>query len=48
LTMSFALQKLCHFMRSNLSILNLTAQAIAVLFASQEHFNGERTHGHRY
>jgi hypothetical protein len=32
LTMSFALQKLCNFMRSHLSILDLTAQAIAVLF----------------
>ena len=30
--MSFALQKLCNFMRSHLSILDLTAQAIAVLF----------------
>jgi hypothetical protein len=29
---SFALQKLCSFMRSHLSILDLTAQAIAVLF----------------
>ena len=32
LTMSFALQKLCNIMRSLLSILDLTAQAIAVLF----------------
>ena len=32
LTVSFALEKLCNFMRSRLSILNLTAQAIAVLF----------------
>jgi hypothetical protein len=32
LTVSFALQKLCSFMRSHLSILDLTAQAIAVLF----------------
>jgi hypothetical protein len=32
LTVSFALQKLCNFMRSHLSILYLTAQAIAVLF----------------
>jgi hypothetical protein len=32
LTLSFALQKLCNFMRSHLSILNLTAQAIGVLF----------------
>ena len=32
LTVSFALQKLCNFMKSHLSILNLTAQAIAVLF----------------
>jgi hypothetical protein len=31
LTVSFALQKLCNFMRSHLSILDLTAQAIAVL-----------------
>ena len=30
LTVSFALQKLCNFMRSHLSILDLTAQAIAV------------------
>ena len=32
LTVSFALQKLSNFMRSHLSILDLTAQAIAVLF----------------
>jgi hypothetical protein len=32
LTVSFALQKVCDFMRSHLSIINLTAQAIAVLF----------------
>ena len=32
LTVSFALQELCNFMRSHLSILHLTAQAIAVLF----------------
>jgi hypothetical protein len=32
LIVSFALQKLCNFMRSHLSILNLTAQAIAALF----------------
>jgi hypothetical protein len=32
LTVSFALQKHCNFMRSHLSILNLTAQAIALLF----------------
>ena len=32
LTVSFALQKLCNFMRFHLSILYLTAQAIAVLF----------------
>jgi hypothetical protein len=32
LTVSFALQKLCNFMRSHLSILDLTEQAIAVLF----------------
>ena len=32
LTVSFALQKLCSFMRSHLLILDLTAQAIAVLF----------------
>ena len=32
LTVSFALQKLCNFMRSYLSILDLTMQAIAVLF----------------
>jgi hypothetical protein len=32
LMVSFALQKLCNFMKSHLSILDLTAQAIAVLF----------------
>ena len=32
LTVSFALQKLCNFMKYHLSILDLTAQAIAVLF----------------
>ena len=32
LSVSFALQKLCNFMRSHLSILDLTAQAIGVLF----------------
>jgi hypothetical protein len=32
LKVSFALQKLCNFMMSYLSILDLTAQAIAVLF----------------
>ena len=32
LTVSFVLQKLCNFMRSHLSILDLTVQAIAVLF----------------
>jgi hypothetical protein len=32
LTVSFALQKLCNFMRFHLSILDLIAQAIAVLF----------------
>jgi hypothetical protein len=32
LTVSFTLQKLCNFMRSHLSVLDLTAQAIAVLF----------------
>jgi hypothetical protein len=32
LTVSFALQKLCNFMRSHLLILGLTAQAIGVLF----------------
>jgi hypothetical protein len=32
LTVSFALQKLCNFMRSHLSILDLTAQAIAIIF----------------
>ena len=32
LTVSFALQKLCNFMRSHLSILDLTAQDIALLF----------------
>jgi hypothetical protein len=32
LTVSFELQKLCNIMRSHLSILDLTAQAIAILF----------------
>jgi hypothetical protein len=32
LTVSFALQKLCNFMRSHLSILDFTGQAIDVLF----------------
>jgi hypothetical protein len=32
LTVSVAIQKLCNFMRSHLSILDLTEQAIAVLF----------------
>jgi hypothetical protein len=32
LTVSFALQKLCSFMRSHLLILDLTSQAIAFLF----------------
>jgi hypothetical protein len=32
LTMSFALQKLCYFMRSHLLILHLTAPGIGVLF----------------
>jgi hypothetical protein len=32
LTVSFALQKLCNFMRSHWSILNFTAQVIALLF----------------
>jgi hypothetical protein len=32
LTVSFALQELCNFRRSHLSILNLTTPAIAVLF----------------
>jgi hypothetical protein len=32
LTVSFALQKLCNFMRSHLSILDLIAQVIGVLF----------------
>ena len=32
LTVSFALQKLCNFMRSHLLILDLSTQAIAVLF----------------
>jgi hypothetical protein len=32
MTVSFALQKLYNFMRSHLSILDLTAQAIALLF----------------
>ena len=32
LTVSFDLKKLCNFMRSHLSILDLAAQAIAVLF----------------
>jgi hypothetical protein len=32
LTVFFALKKLCNFMRSHLSVLDLIAQAIAVLF----------------
>jgi hypothetical protein len=32
LTVSLALQKLCHFMRSHLLILNLTSQSTVVLF----------------
>jgi hypothetical protein len=36
-TVSFALQKLWNFMRSYLSIVNLTAQAIAVLFRNFSH-----------
>jgi hypothetical protein len=32
LTVSFPLQEFCNLMRSNLSILNLTPQALAVLF----------------
>jgi hypothetical protein len=32
LTVSFALQNLCNFIMSHLSILDLTAQAIAVVF----------------
>jgi hypothetical protein len=32
LTLSFALQKLCNFLRSHLSIFHLTAQAFAILF----------------
>ena len=32
LTVSFPLQKLCNFMRSHLSILDLTAQAVGILF----------------
>ena len=32
LTVSFALQKLCNFMRSHLLILDLTSQTIAILF----------------
>ena len=34
LTVSFALQKICNFMRYHLLILNLSAQAIAVLFSN--------------
>jgi hypothetical protein len=34
LTVSFALQKLCNFMRSHLSILNHLAQVIAVLLGN--------------
>jgi hypothetical protein len=34
LTVSFALQKLCNFMMFHLLILDLTAQAIGVLFKS--------------
>jgi hypothetical protein len=36
-TVSFALQKLCNFMKSHLLILDLTAQAIAVLFKNFFH-----------
>jgi len=32
MTMSFALQKLCNFMRYNLSVIDLRAEAIGVLF----------------
>ena len=32
LMVSFALQKLCSFLRSHLAILDLTTQAIAILF----------------
>ena len=43
LTVSFALQKLCNFMKSHLLILDLNAQAIAVfpyahVFKSLTHF----------
>jgi exosortase/archaeosortase len=34
LTVSFALQRLCNFMKSHLLILDLTTQAIAVLFSN--------------
>jgi hypothetical protein len=37
LTMSFALQKLCNFMRSLLWILDLAAQVIALLFRNDSH-----------
>ena len=37
LTVSFALQKFCNFMRSHLLILDLIAQAIAVLFRNLLH-----------
>jgi hypothetical protein len=37
LTVSFALQKLCNFMRSHLSILDLTVQAISVQFRNFPH-----------
>jgi hypothetical protein len=39
LTMSFALQEICNFMRSQLSIVDITVQAIADVFR-----NFSRTH----
>jgi hypothetical protein len=39
LTVSFALQKLCNYMRSHLSIADLTAQAIGVLSPCAHVFN---------
>ena len=40
LTVSFALKKLCNFIRSHFSIIDLTAQAIDVLFPCAHIFEG--------
>ena len=42
--MAFSLQKLCNFMKSHLSILDLTAQAIADIAVSCEAMLGPRKH----